>query len=184
MASCGKNWARATPICAFAAMRVASACWMSGRRSRSCEGRPVGMSCGGGGQGVRRSAGDGSGVFAEQDPDGVLLLLDLLLKLRDLRGGRVEKLLGLADVGEGCGTAGLECFGQVDGVLADFEGLLCDVELLVEGADLDISGGDTLNEGHPDGALSPGGSKKLGTGGFRLTTVQAPRSQGSRRRRH
>jgi hypothetical protein len=44
----GKNCARATPICAFAAMRVASACSISGLRSSNWEGSPVGSSCGGG----------------------------------------------------------------------------------------------------------------------------------------
>jgi hypothetical protein len=43
-AICGKYAARATPICAFAATTACSACWMSGRRSISADGRPAGTS--------------------------------------------------------------------------------------------------------------------------------------------
>jgi hypothetical protein len=64
----GKNCARATPICAFAAMRVASACSISGLRSSNWEGSPVGSSCGGGasafGSQLRRDC-HRSGFFGE-----------------------------------------------------------------------------------------------------------------------
>ena len=48
MDNCGKNCARATPICAFAATSCCSACRMSGRRSSNREGKPTGRFCGGG----------------------------------------------------------------------------------------------------------------------------------------
>src|SRR5437016_3830546 len=40
----GKKFATATPTSAFAATTACSACWMSGRRSSSWDGRPTGTS--------------------------------------------------------------------------------------------------------------------------------------------
>ena len=61
-----------------------------------------------GGVGVR----DGAGCLAEQQAELVFGLLDLLLELRDLGGGGVEELLGLANVRERSGAAGFELLGE------------------------------------------------------------------------
>ena len=172
--SCGKNCARATPMLALAAMSWASACSMSGRRSRSCGGNAGGQVSGRrgecGGVGVR----DGAGCLAEQEAELVFGLLDLLLELRDLGGCGVEELLGLADVREWSGAAGLEFLREIEGVLADFEGLLRDGELGVERAKLEVGGGDLLYEGDADGALGPLLREELIALGFGLFAVEAP----------
>ena len=135
----GKNCARATPICALAAISVASACWISGRRSSSCEGNPVGRSCGGGARAFGIVVRDGPGILAKQKRDRILLLLNLLFELRHLGGRRIEQLLCLANIGQRNRTSTFQSLRQIDGVLPDLDGILRNFELRVERAKLQIS---------------------------------------------
>src|SRR3989441_11921993 len=71
----GKKFATATPTSAFVATSACSACWMSGRRSRSCDGRPAGTS-GGGGSPSEGGAGSVEPGLPSGQGGGVVLLAE------------------------------------------------------------------------------------------------------------
>ena len=135
---------------------------------------PVGRSVGGGARAEGLGVRDGPGCLAEEQAQVVFGLLDLLLELWDLGGGGVEELLGLANVRERSGAAGFELLGERERVLTGFEGVLCDGELGVERAELEIGGGDLLDEGDAHGTLCPLLREELIALGFGLMAVEAP----------
>ena len=120
------------------------------------------------------SVRDGAGRLAEEQAELVFGLLDLLFELRNIGRGGVEELLGLANVRERSGAAGLELVGEVEGVLTGFDGVFGDGELGVERAELEVGGGDLLDEGDADGALRPLLREELIALGFGLFAVEAP----------
>jgi hypothetical protein len=74
----------------------------------------VGRSCGGGVSAFGSCVRDRSRILTQQERDRILLLLNLLLQLRNLRGRGVEQLLRLANIGERHRSAALQRLGQVD----------------------------------------------------------------------
>ncbi len=67
--------------------------------------------------------GNRTRIRSEQRFESVLLLLNLLLQLRKLGRGGVEKLLGLTHVRKRSRASTLKHLCELDGVLADLDGL-------------------------------------------------------------
>ena len=86
------------PICSFASATRRSAAAMSGRRSRSCDGTPTGIT------GGSRFSGDGGKAefrrrLADQHRDGVLDTAPAHRDIGVLHAGGFELRLRLSDVG-------------------------------------------------------------------------------------
>ena len=183
MESCGKNCARATPICAFAAIELRSACWMSGRRSSSCEGRPVGRSCGGGvsafgigmrdGPGILRRAKDGAHFPAAES--AARAAESAMTRCREVarpgarrRAGRIRRS---------------RVWRQIDGFLPSLECLLRDLKLAVERAQLDIGGRDLLRPASCGPRAAPRSAPATARGRLRSVCDKGPRNQASTQRK-
>src|ERR1700722_3693903 len=128
---CGKNWALATPISAFAATRTCSAWRISGRRSRSDEGRPGGTS-GGSHCSTRRPARHSVRVIAKENADGIFLLRDLALQVGDRGIRRIKSLLCLQNVELGGHTVLEAEVGEFHRIFLSGDSFVGDLQLKVE----------------------------------------------------
>ena len=117
---------------------------------------------------------DGPRTFAQQQAQRILLLLDLLFELRNLRGGGVLQLLGLAQIGERRRSGVGQPAGEIDGLLTSLQRLLRDLQLAIQSAQLDIRRRDLLHQRHADSTLRPNLSQQLRSRSLRLPAVESP----------
>ena len=89
----GKEAALATPICALAAIMLASASRTSGRRSSNSEGRPAGTATGTGSSVNARPRVIGPGFSPNRMLSSIFLLLDLSLEVWNGFRGSIDELL-------------------------------------------------------------------------------------------
>ena len=117
---------------------------------------------------------DGPGVAAEQDAERLLRLSNLVLDLRDRRGGGFVLRAGLLDR-HLRSLAVLETqFEEFDRIVIGFEGALGNHQLLVQTAELDVGRGDLRNQREDHAATRLLCCEHAGTGRFREPAYAAP----------
>ena len=159
---CGKNWALATPISAFAATKVCSASRISGRRSSS-DGRQARRHFGRKQLLHQRpSARHGLRIVAEENADGIFFLRDLPLQVGDLSVRRIENLLSLQNVELG-GHAVLDAkIGELHRIFLRLDGVARDLELKVELQEREIVARHVAHERQHDRLPRILGGKQFG----------------------
>ena len=166
----------ATPICALAAISCCSACRMSGRRSSKDEGSPAGTSSGWGWP-PAFSPEQCLRIFAEQNADEVLLLLNPLFKVRDGCSGGKDELLSLADIEQrGCAVIGKN-LGQPERVFSRRKRLARDFQFQIQLAQLEICAGHVAHQRTDNRALCPLLCQQAGPSRLRGPPVSSPEVQ-------
>jgi len=124
--------------------------------------------------GEREGAGDWGGITADQDADGVFLLLDEAFEVGYFFGSGVNQLFGLANVEKRGGATIGERGGEAEGFATSLERIAGNFELKIVGAQSEIGSGDVGDEGDDDCAARPFGRQELSAGGRRGVAVLAP----------
>ena len=102
-----------------------------------------------------QAAGDITRIISQKYADGILLLRDLPLKVRNLRGGGVHQLLGLPDVQQRADSVLLQSLRELQRFVARVESAFRDLQLEIELAQLEIGGCQIRNKSRSYFFLSP-----------------------------
>jgi len=124
--------------------------------------------------GERERTRDGSRVAANQDANGVFLLLDEAFEVGDFFGGGVNELFSLANVEKRRGATVGESGGETEGFTTGLERIARNFELKIVSAQSEISSGDIGDEGDDNRAARPFGREELSAGGCRGVAILAP----------
>ena len=118
-----------------------------------------------------------AGVVAEKYADGVFLLSDLALEVRDFGCGGVYELLGLAHIQHRVDAVLLQSLGQLERVAARTQRALGNLQFEIELAKLKVGGCQVGDQSRRDFLLRPLVGQQIRSRRFRCAAVFSPEVQ-------